>query len=405
MSAPRRGVTAGAGVPEAGADVAKGGGVAGGTPVLPRRGEAGEPAHAAGDAARGGAGAPRHRRRGASRGRGRRRLLVLLAAVVLGAVGLLAYAAAWYLGNVDQGPAGAQRVVTIQPGSSTGDVTAALVRDGVVGSGLAWRAYVFLHGSPAVGAGRYLLRRHEPFGAVLARLSSGPDVFAVVVSPGTTVYELEHQVATDVARWDPGAVAAALRDAPASPWAPAGTPTLDGLLGTGTYLVMPGEQPATLVAQMVARFDRQATAAGLAPAAAALGVTPYQAVVVASIVEKEGYYPKNFGGVARVVYNRLAAGMPLQMDSTVLYSLHQDGGPVTPADLAVRSPYNTYLHTGLPPTPICFPSAGALQAALHPPPGPWRYFELVSKNGTLAFETTLAQHERDVALAHQRGLP
>ena len=102
---------------------------------------------------------------------------------------------------------------------------------------------------------------------------------------------------------------------------------------------------------------------------AALGLTPYQAVTVASIVEKEGVIAKNLGPVARVILNRLHDGMPLQMDSTVLYAEGRDGGTVTPTDLRLQTPYNTYLNTGLTPTPICFPSAAALEAALDPPAG------------------------------------
>ena len=106
------------------------------------------------------------------------------------------------------------------------------------------------------------------------------------------------------------------------------------MLGTGNYLVLPGESDVTLVRQMVARFDRDATGAGLSTASAAkLGLTPYEVIISASVVEKEGYYPVNMPKTARVIYNRLANGMPLQMDSTVLYALGQDGGPVTPQDL------------------------------------------------------------------------
>ena len=92
--------------------------------------------------------------------------------------------------------------------------------------------------------------------------------------------------------------------------------------------------------------------------ASALGLTPYQVITAASIVEKEGYIPVNMPDVARVIYNRLAAGMPLQMDSTVLYSLGQDGGPVTRKDLQLQTPYNTYLNTGLTPTPDLHAVAG-----------------------------------------------
>jgi UPF0755 protein len=136
-----------------------------------------------------------------------------------------------------------------------------------------------------------------------------------------------------------------------------------------------------------------------------MGINAYQVVTVASIVEKEGVIQKNLAKVSRVIYNRLARGMPLQMDSTVLYSLGQDGGPVTAADLQIKSPYNTYLNTGLTPTPICFPSAGALDAALHPAPGAWLYFTLVSEDGTEAFSDTYAGQVAAEKLAQERGLP
>jgi UPF0755 protein len=156
---------------------------------------------------------------------------------------------------------------------------------------------------------------------------------------------------------------------------------------------------------MVQRFDHAAQAAGLSTtSAAAQGMTPYEVITVASVVEKEGYYPKNMPNVARVIYNRLARGIALQMDSTVLYALGRDGGPVTAQDLQVESPYNTYLTEGLPPTPICMPSTAALSAAVHPPPGAWLYFVLVSKDGTLAFSDTLAQQQANEQLAKSRGL-
>jgi UPF0755 protein len=97
--------------------------------------------------------------------------------------------------------------------------------------------------------------------------------------------------------------------------------------------------------------------------------------------------------------------MPLQMDSTVLYSLGQDGGTVTPADLAIKSPYNTYLNTGLTPNPICFPSTNSLDAAIRPATGTWLYFTLVSQDGTEAFSTTYAGQLANEKLAKERGLP
>jgi UPF0755 protein len=177
------------------------------------------------------------------------------------------------------------------------------------------------------------------------------------------------------------------------------------MLGTGSYLVLPGESDITLLTDMVQRFDTQASAAGLsATSASALGLSPYQVITAASIVEKEGYYFKNMPDVARVIYNRLAADMPLDMNSTVFYSLGQDGGAFTAKDRALPTPYNTYLNTGLTPTPICSPSPQALSAAVHPPAGGWLYFVLVSKDGTEAFADTYAEQLANEQLAKERGV-
>jgi UPF0755 protein len=92
------------------------------------------------------------------------------------------------------------------------------------------------------------------------------------------------------------------------------------------------------------------------------------------------------------------------MNSTVLYSLGQDGGPVTSQDLKLRTPYNTYLNVGLTPTPICSPSPDALTAAVHPPAGAWLYFVLVKKDGTEAFSDTYAEQLANEKLAQERGL-
>jgi UPF0755 protein len=89
----------------------------------------------------------------------------------------------------------------------------------------------------------------------------------------------------------------------------------------------------------------------------------------------------------------------------VLYAEGRDGGPVTAADLAKVTPYNTYLNTGLTPTPICFPSALALRAALHPPAGSWLYFQLTARDGTETFSDTFAEQVTAEQLARSRGLP
>ena len=96
--------------------------------------------------------------------------------------------------------------------------------------------------------------------------------------------------------------------------------------------------------------------------------------------------------------------MPLQMDSTVLYALGQDGGQVSAAQLRYPSLYNSYLHTGLPPTPICTVSAAALNATLHPARGDWLYFTLVDRDGTMAFSNTFNEQLKNEAIAASKGL-
>ncbi len=328
----------------------------------------------------------------------------MVAGVAGGAVvvGLLVYAVVWYEQQVHAGPPGRQVVVEVPEGFSANAVGVELAEHHVVTSSLALRIYDFFHGTPVIRAGGYALRANQSLASVRAALAAGPD--ELVVPAGFTVSETAARFA-ELPGHDGSALAAAVEQRQVvSPLEPPGVGNLDGLLGTGDYIVGRSQSAASLLSEMTARFDGEAAAANLDSGAAALGVSPYQAVVVASIVQKEGVYPQNLAKVARVVYNRLARNMPLQMDSTVLYSEHRDGGLVTSADLALDTPYNTYLHKGLPPTPICFPSAASLDAALHPAAGGWLYFVLVSRDGTEAFSDTLAQQQANQQLAKSRGV-
>ncbi len=302
------------------------------------------------------------------------------------------------------GPAGPQVIVTVRPGSGVNQLAGTLASEGVIGSSLAYRIWSQVHSIPGVQAGAYAFNKNTSFSAVDNVISAGPNVFPLAVPPGFTVAEVAQRVGQLPGHSAAAFSALATGGALHSPWQPAGSTNLDGLLGTGTYVIVPGESDSQLLTKMIDRFDAQAGALGLASGSAQLGLTPYQVITVASIVEKEGVIAKNLGPVARVVLNRLQHDMPLQMDSTVLYSEGRDGGPVSAKDLQLVSPYNTYLNKGLTPTPICFPSQAALQAALNPPAGTWLYFVVVQSDGTEAFADTFAQQQSNEALAKQRGL-
>jgi UPF0755 protein len=333
----------------------------------------------------------------------RRRILTLIGGVVL--VVVLAFAFWYELESHALGPAGRREIVQVTAGESMDSIAAQLSAHHVIGSTFAFRLFDLVHGSPTVTPGDYALHRNETFAQVHAALAAGPNIYVVSLNRGLTLAEVAAQVDGLPGHASGAFTRAADSGTVRSAFSPAGSDDLEGMLGTGTYIVLPGESDTTLLTDMVQRFDAQASAAGLSDtSASALGLTPYQVITAASIVEKEGYYFKNMPDVARVIYNRLADGTPLQMNSTVFYALGQDGGTFTAKDRALQSPYNTYLNTGLTPTPICSPSPQALSAAVHPPPGQWLYFVLVSKDGTEAFADTYAEQLANEQLAKERGV-
>ncbi|HEX3795987.1 MAG TPA: endolytic transglycosylase MltG [Acidimicrobiales bacterium] len=232
-----------------------------------------------------------------------------------------------------------------------------------------------------------------------------PGTSTVTVEPGMTVRDVSKEVGSL-----PGHNAASFARTAASGaihsfYTPIGSDDLEGVLGTGTYDVMPGESDEAILRAMVVQFSAQAQEAGLTFASAAgRGLSVYEILTAASIVQQEGYIAKNMPGVARVIYNRLSIGKPLQMNATVLYPLGQVGGAFTVQDEHVESPYNSYLHTGLPPTPICTPSLTALRAAMNPPVGSWLYFNVVNADGTEAFSSTFTGQLANEKLAQKLGI-
>jgi len=301
------------------------------------------------------------------------------------------------------GGAGKQVVVVVKPGDSISAIAGHLHDAGVISSSLAFRLDILLLGNVIVQPGAYQLPQNDPFTNVRAVLGGGPNALVVSVRPGLTLYEIEQTLmkvkgATYATAFDRVARSRAVT----SRYGALGS--LEGLIGPGDYAIAPGEDPTALLAAMQSSFARMASTVGFSPSVSEQGLTPYQLLIGASVVEKEGYYRVNMPKVARVILNRLLTHSSLQMDSTVLYALHRDGGKVTSAMLRTVTPYNSYLNAGLPPTPICVVSADALRAMLHPPVGTWRYFVLVSNNGTMAFSTTFAQQLANERLAASRGL-
>ncbi|MEU8461431.1 endolytic transglycosylase MltG [Streptomyces sp. NPDC029003] len=170
----------------------------------------------------------------------------------------------------------------------------------------------------------------------------------------------------------------------------------EGYLFPATYPVTSKTTPVELLTYMVETANRKLATKPVADGGKAHGMTPYQTATLASIIEAEADTPGDMGKVARVVHNRLAKSMPLQMDSTINYALGRTTVDTTLSDTRIDHPFNTYERQGLPPTPIDSPGLRAMAAAVAPTPGDWLFFVTV-KPGDTRFSATYEEHKRNVA--------
>lgn len=333
------------------------------------------------------------------------------------------------------GPGSGHVVVQVADGDSTRDIGEALVSQGVVasargfgdaaeddprGRGIQPGFYDMERGMPAAAAVSRMLDPGDRLGRLEVRGGTQLDDTAGIGSarvPGvlslisqatcvvedsgtrrcTSVDDLRRAMATtDPARlgvpdWALADVRRALPER-----------RLEGLVAPGTYDVTPGADATTALASVVRSSASRLEEGGLVTQAATDNVSPYQALIVGSLAEREGVEP-DFGKIARVVYNRLPIPMRLQLDSTINYPLDRQTLLTTPFDRAAPGPYNTYLNFGLPPTPIGTVSPPALKAALTPDPGAWVYFVKCQPDGASCFAVTPAEHDANRRLAQQRG--
>ncbi|MEU8625535.1 endolytic transglycosylase MltG [Streptomyces sp. NPDC048669] len=170
----------------------------------------------------------------------------------------------------------------------------------------------------------------------------------------------------------------------------------EGYLFPATYPVTSGTTPESLLRYMVDTAVKRFGADHITAGARRNGVTVYQTVTIAAIVQAEADTAPDMGKVSRVVHNRLARDMPLQMDSTLNYAMNRSTLDTTTGDTKIDSPYNSYERKGLPPTPIGNPGEQAMGAAISPTPGPWLYFVTVAPGDT-RFTADYAEQQRNVA--------
>ena len=271
-------------------------------------------------------------------------------------------------------------LVQVKAGDTATSLAPELLNAGVIASD---RAFVLAaeHSTSTQGLVPGFFRMHQHMQAALAyaMLLNPADVVQVTVTlpEGLRVTDILARLAAATKPHIPlSAYQQALKN-PALGLPSYANGNAEGSLFPQQYHIQPDATALTVLQQMVQTFNQQAATANLTQNAQRVRLSPAQAITVASLLQAEGGSVSDFPKIARVIYNRLAQGMKLQLDSTVLYGLHTYGILANPGQLQSDSPYNTYKFKGLPPGPIDSPGSAAIAAALHPASGNWLYFVTV----------------------------
>ena len=279
------------------------------------------------------------------------------------------------------GTAGPEIEVNIPAGSSGVEIGRILAKEGVVKTSVIFfRAATADKRAESISAGLYLVNTHLSAKEAIEQLLDKKRLQGkFLIIEGARLSEIKANLVKI------GFTAEKVDKALNSIKTPRGfeTDNLEGLLFPANYTILPDEEVSTLLQGALDRFAQELKNISFDDYAKELNLKPAELLTIASIVQAEGFTDEDFGKVSRVIYNRLKIGMPLQMDSTLLYANKSRGEiRVTNRELKIASKYNTYKYKGLPPGPIGSPGGAALEATIKPTPGNWLYFVTVSPGET-----------------------
>ena len=303
-----------------------------------------------------------------------------------------------------------------------------LEQDGFIVDAGVFRWYVERHGGLEITPGYYEITTSDHMGNVLATLRTPPaQTYNKVTFPeGFTVAQMAQRIDEKVVPMTADGFNAAMQDpALVANFRPFGVTSLEGLLFPDTYQVSNGESEGQVISRMISQMERVGSQEDIVTKGERLFQSPYGILTIASMIEREAKTDADRAKIARVIYNRLGIGMPLAIDAAVRYGTLQAGlDPDTVPFSDQRNmdtPWNTYMHEGLPPTPIANPGRASIQAALNPAPNPsvgdpicadlpedmpciYLFYVIADEDGNHAFAATAEQHEANIAAAAAAGL-
>jgi UPF0755 protein len=351
-------------------------------------------------------------------------LLALVAVLVVAAVLVAGSVAWWYVRQLNPpGDAGPPVNFTVTEEDTLETIAVRLEDEGIIANADVFEWYVERKGGLELEPGYYSLRPSDHVGNILRVLRTPPaQTYTKVTFPeGFTIAQMAARLGEQVAGFvaDDFVQVATESNAIESSLRPDGVTSMEGLLFPDTYQIAGNETPADVAQRMASLMERVARQTGLDDQGTQGGLTPYETLIVASMIEKEAKVPEDRAKIARVIYNRLFLGMPLEIDATLYYG--QD--PDTPFSVLrdTDTPYNTYLHPGLPPTPIANPGRASIEAALHPAQNPsvgdplcaelptgtpclYLFYVVADEDGRHAFAVTFEQHLANIEKARQAGV-
>jgi UPF0755 protein len=304
-------------------------------------------------------------------------------------------------------PHGALTRVIVPRGASFGQAADSLARTGLVGWPRMFRVYGRVTGGDRnIKPGTYLLKHGTPWKDIVSALNGGHGLVNTITIPeGYTLSQITPQLARTL-KVPADSVEAALRDTALLARLDIPNRTLEGYVFPDTYAFPLGTTARQAVHEMVYEFERR-WKPDWDSSLVDLKINRNDLVTMASIVEREARLPEERPVIAAVYYNRLRKGMLLQADPTIQYALGHHVGRVLYKDLTIESPYNTYVHKGLPPGPVASPGSASLAAAANPANVPYLYF-VATRDGHHEFRMTLEEHTsaiRQVRAAAPRKKP